>query len=753
MPSVPISQLPPVSEVSPSAYVPLDQNGVTSRATVQQIGAAAQALTQSFLTVGSESGTLPNSRAAGATNGITKTDSGAGGTLTFSLTGQALNFFLLSTTGLTALTGGGGVASRSLVGPGKGFTISNADGVAGNPTFALTGGLLALEDFTGPGVVCSTGPDTFSPRTLTGTASQIIVTEGQGAGGDPTFSIADDPRLPGTAGFLPPGGTTAQRPLSPPVGFTRRNTDLNVNEAWDGAQWVSQGVSGVTSVATGTGLSGGPITSTGTISIADTGVTAGTYGDAAAVPVPTVNAQGQITSITTAAITPAAIGALTPTGDGSGLSVSDGATTKTLADWTARIDRPSSGNLAPNSAWYVMTAFDPVTMPDVAGTGTMGTISVSSYTTGSNEVTVSTSDTQGLVDGMLVRFSAEADAVMRYCTQSDGVTVNTFSLQAYDVVENTSFKVRLPLGRAPSASAACTVTMVTPGDTSGISGDGPDGWAKTSTLKLWRDVHAANQREGSAYQIGLRKGSGSAEIFACALPAQTLPLYRGRKIAFGMAVNQSVRGGSGTWRLAISDGVTLTYSDPAPASSGYQWLSVSAVIASAAASLTVWLECSGAVGDVYYVAKPLISFGETMDESAYCSSAGRIFFDRKFTPLSFNTIDYTTPSAADGLGLYSTRVGLYQETNGALTPEIRWLDAQFEGIGQPGACGTPLAIRSNELTGIKFGAAPIYCQIEGIMCAAAGSIQTDSSGSFWVYSGLPNIPWKYVSIDINGAGV
>jgi hypothetical protein len=308
MPSVPISQLPPVSEVSPSAYVPIDQNGVTSRATAAQIGAAAQDLTQSFLTVGSESGTLPNSRSAGATNGITRTDSGAGGTLTFSLTGQALNFFLLSTTGLTALTGGGSVVTRALVGPGKGFTISNADGVAGNPTFALTGGLLALEDLTGPGVVCSTGVDTFAPRTLTGTASQIDITEGQGAGGNPTFAIADDPRLPGTGGFLPPGGTTAQRPLSPPVGFTRRNTDLNVNEAWDGAQWVSQGVAGVTSVATGTGLTGGPITSTGTISIANTGVTADSYGDASTVPVLTINAQGQVTDATTATITPASIG-------------------------------------------------------------------------------------------------------------------------------------------------------------------------------------------------------------------------------------------------------------------------------------------------------------------------------------------------------------------------------------------------------------------------------------------------------------
>ena len=55
----------------------------------------------------------------------------------------------------------------------------------------------------------------------------------------------------------------------------------------------------VTSVASGTGLTGGPITTTGTLFIANTGVTAGTYGSAAVIPVIAVNSQGQITSIST----------------------------------------------------------------------------------------------------------------------------------------------------------------------------------------------------------------------------------------------------------------------------------------------------------------------------------------------------------------------------------------------------------------------------------------------------------------------
>jgi hypothetical protein len=62
------------------------------------------------------------------------------------------------------------------------------------------------------------------------------------------------------------------------------------------------GMGTVTNVATGTGLTGGPITTTGTISLANTAVTAGSYGNASSVSTITVNAQGQITAASNSAI-------------------------------------------------------------------------------------------------------------------------------------------------------------------------------------------------------------------------------------------------------------------------------------------------------------------------------------------------------------------------------------------------------------------------------------------------------------------
>ena len=80
----------------------------------------------------------------------------------------------LSATGLLSRTGAGAFSVRTLAAPAKGFTITNPDGVSGNPTSVLADDLAALEALSGTGGVERTGASAWATFALTTFAKTIL---------------------------------------------------------------------------------------------------------------------------------------------------------------------------------------------------------------------------------------------------------------------------------------------------------------------------------------------------------------------------------------------------------------------------------------------------------------------------------------------------------------------------------------------------------------------------------------------------
>lgn len=364
---VTITQLPLAGAITGTEAVPIVQNGQTVQTTASAI-AGAGSLNYPFLTVGSTAG-LTQARYLAVSSGLSLTDGGAGGTLQISLTGAAASLNSAGT-GIQVKTGANTVTARSLA-VGGGLTVADADGVSGNPTISLGSVLAGFAALTGTGILAMQS-GTPAKISILGTSSQTTVTNGDGSG-NVTVGLASNPILPGNDSVVVPSGTTGQRSGSPANGMFRYNTDTATFEGYANNAWgaITTGT-GVTSILTGTGLLGGPITSTGTISI-DTSVVATLNGSQTLINKTINGPDNNLTNIANASLANSSI-----TINGSSVSLGGSVTVTATASQALTIGTGLTGT-SYNGSSAVTIAIDS-TVATLTGTQTLTNKSISGST-------------------------------------------------------------------------------------------------------------------------------------------------------------------------------------------------------------------------------------------------------------------------------------------------------------------------------------------------------------------------------------
>jgi hypothetical protein len=179
----------------------LTANVVTLNSQISSIGGAVSSpniiavstLSSNGLIVKVSANSMVARTITGATAGVSITNgNGVAGNPTIVLANDLAAIEALAATGIAVRTAVDTWAQRTIAGPAAGISVTNGSGVSGNPTLGLANDLAAIEGLAATGIAVRTADDTWAQRTIAGPTSGISVSNGSGVAGNPTIALAND---------------------------------------------------------------------------------------------------------------------------------------------------------------------------------------------------------------------------------------------------------------------------------------------------------------------------------------------------------------------------------------------------------------------------------------------------------------------------------------------------------------------------------------------------------------------------------
>ena len=260
------------------------------------------------------------------------------------------------------------------------------------------------------------------------------------------------------------------------------------------------------------------------------------------------------------------------------------------------------------------------------------------------------------------------------------------------------------------------LTVVTPGR---VAADtlAMDGWAKTATADIFREHSGASTKDGSFYALKMVSGAVDDIVSwpQTVNEAVHIAKFAGKTVTFGVWAKTSTANHA---RLQMNDGISDFFSSYHTGGGAYEWLEVTAPIASAASAFSARLR-----GDVNaataYFSQPMLAFGSSIGEGNYVPPTNR-----------WVTVDATSIRIVNAnlLAADDKTLSLEVESNGMLPKGAKTLSVRLAGQNSAVANGQGFRIGRESASSNSLICNPVVNNMEQ---SVNGEIRVASDGTIY----------------------